>query len=96
MDVRPARPQDLEPARALLRAAGLPLDGVEAHWAHYRALDAPGGTLAGVVGSERYDGAEFAAALADAGLVAVDIRETHRAHKHAGSAIVRARKPAAR
>jgi ubiquinone/menaquinone biosynthesis C-methylase UbiE len=35
----------------------------------------------------------FAAALRDAGLVDVEIRETHRVHEHAGSAIVRARKP---
>ena len=37
---------------------------------------------------------EFRAALAAAGLVDVDIRETHRVHEHAGSAIIRARKPA--
>ncbi|HSD80697.1 MAG TPA: methyltransferase domain-containing protein, partial [Solirubrobacteraceae bacterium] len=38
---------------------------------------------------------EFRAALADAGLVDVEIRHTHRVHEHAGAAIVRARKPAA-
>src|SRR5258707_3939891 len=32
-------------------------------------------------------------ALRSAGLVDVEIRETHRVHEHAGSAIVRARKP---
>jgi arsenite methyltransferase len=37
--------------------------------------------------------AEFRAALADAGLVDVEIRPTHRVHQHAGSAIVRASKP---
>jgi arsenite methyltransferase len=37
---------------------------------------------------------EFEAALVGAGLVDVEIRETHRVHAHAGSAIVRARKPA--
>jgi arsenite methyltransferase len=37
--------------------------------------------------------AEFEQALAEAGLVDVEIRETHRVHAHAGSAIVRARKP---
>jgi arsenite methyltransferase len=31
--------------------------------------------------------------LADAGLTDVEIIETHRVHEHAGSAIVRARKP---
>ena len=35
----------------------------------------------------------FRAALAAAGLVDVEIRPTHRVHTHAGSAIVRARKP---
>jgi ubiquinone/menaquinone biosynthesis C-methylase UbiE len=37
---------------------------------------------------------EFRAALAAAGLADVEIRETHRVHAHASSAIVRARKPA--
>jgi len=36
---------------------------------------------------------EFERALEDAGLVEVEIRETHRVHEHASSAIVRARKP---
>ncbi len=36
---------------------------------------------------------EFQSALAAAGLVDVEIRHTHRVHEHAGSAIVRARKP---
>jgi arsenite methyltransferase len=39
--------------------------------------------------------ARFRAALADAGLTDVEIRPTHRVHEHAGSAIIRARKPAA-
>jgi arsenite methyltransferase len=38
---------------------------------------------------------EFASALVTAGLVDVEIRETHRVHAHAGAAIIRARKPAA-
>jgi len=38
---------------------------------------------------------QFERALADAGLVDVEIRETHRVHEHAAAAIVRARKPAA-
>ena len=37
--------------------------------------------------------AEFEHGLTDAGLVDVQIIETHRVHEHAGSAIVRARKP---
>jgi arsenite methyltransferase len=36
---------------------------------------------------------EFEAALTHAGLVDVDVRETHRVHRHAASAVVRARKP---
>ena len=36
--------------------------------------------------------AEFESALAEAGLVDVEIRETHRVHAHAAAAIVRARK----
>jgi hypothetical protein len=36
---------------------------------------------------------EFEAALANAGLTDIEIRETHRVHEHAASAIVRARKP---
>jgi arsenite methyltransferase len=36
---------------------------------------------------------EFEQALADAGLVDVEVKETHRVHAHAASAIVRARKP---
>jgi arsenite methyltransferase len=36
----------------------------------------------------------FEAALAAAGLEQIEIVETHRVHEHAGSAIVRARKPA--
>jgi arsenite methyltransferase len=36
---------------------------------------------------------QFEHALAVAGLVDVELRETHRVHEHAGSAIIRARKP---
>jgi SAM-dependent methyltransferase len=38
---------------------------------------------------------EFEQALAAAGLIDVEIRETHRVHEHAASAIIRARKPQA-
>jgi SAM-dependent methyltransferase len=38
---------------------------------------------------------EFEDALGAAGLVDIEVRETHRVHEHAASAIVRARKPAA-
>ena len=37
--------------------------------------------------------AEFVDALTAAGLIAVEIIETHRVHEHAASAIIRARKP---
>ena len=37
---------------------------------------------------------QFEQALAAAGLAEIEINETHRVHEHAGSAIVRARKPA--
>jgi ubiquinone/menaquinone biosynthesis C-methylase UbiE len=47
------------------------------------------GCIAGALTHE-----EFAAALADAGLVDVEIRETHRVHEYAGAAIIRATKPA--
>jgi arsenite methyltransferase len=40
--------------------------------------------------------AEFRAALQDAGLADIEIRETHRVHEHAGAAIIRARKPGLR
>jgi SAM-dependent methyltransferase len=36
---------------------------------------------------------EFEAALEQAGLIEVEIRETHRVHAHAGAAVIRARKP---
>jgi arsenite methyltransferase len=36
---------------------------------------------------------EFERALTDAGLVDIEIRETHRVHEHAASAIIRAAKP---
>jgi SAM-dependent methyltransferase len=36
---------------------------------------------------------QFESALVDAGLVEIEIRETHRVHEHAGAAIIRARKP---
>jgi arsenite methyltransferase len=37
---------------------------------------------------------EYQRHLTDAGLVGVEISETHRVHEHAASAIIRARKPA--
>jgi SAM-dependent methyltransferase len=46
------------------------------------------GCIAGALTSE-----EFEAALTNAGLTDIEIRETHRVHTHAASAIIRARKP---
>jgi arsenite methyltransferase len=46
------------------------------------------GCIAGALTRE-----QFADALEAAGFEQVEIRETHRVHEHAGSAIVRARKP---
>lgn len=48
------------------------------------------GCLAGALTQD-----EFESTLAAAGFVDVEVRETHRVHEHAGSAIVRARKPPA-
>jgi SAM-dependent methyltransferase len=47
------------------------------------------GCIAGALTRE-----EFETHLLEAGLVDVEIRETHRVHEHAASAIIRARKPA--
>jgi SAM-dependent methyltransferase len=46
------------------------------------------GCIAGALTRE-----QFERALKDAGLVGVEITETHRVHEHAGAAIIRARKP---
>ncbi|MEK6326557.1 MAG: arsenite methyltransferase [Actinomycetota bacterium] len=46
------------------------------------------GCIAGALTKE-----EFRRQLASAGLQGIEIREAHRVHQHAGSAIVRARKP---
>jgi hypothetical protein len=48
------------------------------------------GCIAGALTRE-----EFGATLLAAGLVDVEIRETHRVHEHAAAAIIRARRPAA-
>jgi hypothetical protein len=47
------------------------------------------GCIAGALTRE-----EFETALAGAGLVDIELRETHRVHEKAASAIIRARKPA--
>jgi ubiquinone/menaquinone biosynthesis C-methylase UbiE len=46
------------------------------------------GCVAGALTQE-----EFEQALADAGLEGIEVRETHRVHEYASSAIIRARKP---
>jgi hypothetical protein len=47
------------------------------------------GCIAGALTREEYE-----RYLDEAGLVDVEIRETHRVHEHAAAAIIRARKPA--
>jgi arsenite methyltransferase len=47
------------------------------------------GCVAGALTHSQYKGA-----LTAAGLVDIEIRETHRVHEHAASAIIRASKPA--
>jgi N-acetylglutamate synthase-like GNAT family acetyltransferase len=54
---RAAGPQDLDAARRLLSAAGLPLAGVDEHFAAFSVLDAPGGDLLGIAGVERHGAA---------------------------------------
>jgi N-acetylglutamate synthase-like GNAT family acetyltransferase len=51
---RASRGEDLEAARTLVSAAGLPLAGLDEHFAGFWVLDAPNGGLAGVAGAERY------------------------------------------
>jgi arsenite methyltransferase len=46
------------------------------------------GCIAGALTRERFE-----RALADAGLTDIEVRETHRVHEHASSAIIRARRP---
>ena len=82
-------------------------DWEHAHWAaqdvdlsrdaeHWRSMDEATradmrqwtGCIAGALTR-----AEFEQALAEAGFEEIEITETHRVHEHAGSAIIRARKP---
>lgn len=51
-------------------------------------MEAFTGCIAGALTRAKYE-----RALADAGLIDIEIEETHRVHEFAGSAIVRARKP---
>jgi ubiquinone/menaquinone biosynthesis C-methylase UbiE len=51
-------------------------------------MEAFTGCIAGALTRAEYEGA-----LADAGLIDIEIEETHRVHQFAGSAIVKARKP---
>ena len=75
-------------------APGRPVRGVRRHRRrrhgrrHPRGHGAWTGCVAGALTR-----AEFERSLAAAGLVDVEIRETHRVHEHAAAAIVRARKP---
>jgi amino-acid N-acetyltransferase len=51
---RRALPGDLDPARALLAAAGLPVAGVDQHFDRFWAIDTTDGRLAGIAGAEQY------------------------------------------
>lgn len=51
---RRARRADLDPARDLLRAAGLPRAGVDEHFHRFWTVDAADGRLAGLAGTECY------------------------------------------
>lgn len=53
--VRRASPGDRAQVEALLRNAGLPLDGVGEHFARFYVAEREG-KLVGAIGSERYDG----------------------------------------
>jgi N-acetylglutamate synthase-like GNAT family acetyltransferase len=74
---RPARRGDLEPARALLADAGLPLAGLDEHFAGFWILEAPERGLAGVAGAERYGDAWLLRSLA--------VRPAFRGHGHGRS-----------
>ena len=54
--MRPAGPRDLEAVRALLRAADLPVDGVEEQFGPCYVVAEVGGELAGAAGVEVYGG----------------------------------------
>ena len=54
--MRPAGPRDLEAVRALLRAAELPIDGVEEQFGPRYVVAEVGGELAGAAGVEVYGG----------------------------------------
>ena len=93
---QPRRRQDARPARGRARPAarrslrGLRRDRRRRTWTRRRAptWQQWTGCVAGALTRARVRDA-----LAAAGLVDVEIRETHRVHEHAASAIVRARRP---
>jgi arsenite methyltransferase len=87
------KPQVFHEAARVLRPAGRfavtdVVADAELDEATRRDLRQWTGCIAGALTAE-----EFGRHLAAAGLERIEIRETHRVHEHAGSAIVRARKP---
>lgn len=61
--MRPAAPSDAPAVLALLEAAGLPAEGVEAHLSGFLVAEADG-ALAGVAGLERYGDAALLRSVA--------------------------------
>jgi arsenite methyltransferase len=83
----------LEEAARVLRAGGrLAVSDVIADPGMDDATRADAEQWTGCIAGALTD-TEYRAALSDAGLVDIEISETHRVHAHAASAIIRARKP---
>ncbi len=88
-----ARRSGVVPAAALATVLALPLVPITASAAAAPSA-VPATVPAAPAAPAAPSDADFGSSLADAGLTDVEIIETHRVHEHAGSAIVRARKPA--